>query len=77
MGEDRVELMPEARKVSAGILESRTRGDVKFIISHVADNVPLLHFHTVLPGRSPVQKAHFSSGIIKKIGLPHIHDLFG
>ena len=63
--------------MSAQILVRGTHADVKFIISHLAENISLLHFDTVFAGRSPVQKAHFAAGMIKKIGLLHIHDLFG
>jgi len=69
--------MAEARKASARILVRRTHGDVKFIISYIADEISLLNVATEFAGGSPVQKAHFPAGIIKKIGPPHIHDLFG
>ena len=72
-----MELMAQARKASARILVRRTYSDVKFIISHLTDKIPLLKLATEFAGGSPVQNAHFPAGIIKKIGPLHIHDLFG
>jgi hypothetical protein len=69
--------MTQARKASVRILVRRTHGYVKFIISHLTDNIPLLELASEFATGSPVQKAHFPAGIIKKIGPPHIHDLFG
>ncbi len=70
--------MAEARKASAPILVRRAHSDVKFIVSHLTDNIPLLNLAAVFAADgSPVQKAHFPAGIIKKIGPARIHDLFG
>ena len=69
--------MAEARKASAPILVRRAHSDVKFIVSHLTDNIPLLDLAAVFTDGSPVQKAHFPAGIIKKIGPARIHDLFG
>ena len=69
--------MGEARKAPAQIFIRRAHTDMTFIISHLTDNIPLLDLAAVFTDGSPVQKAHFPAGIIKKIGLPHINDLFG
>ena len=74
---DTVELMAEARKVSVRILVRSAHADVKFIISYIADEISLLDLATEFPGGSPIQKAHFTAGIIKKIRALHIHDVFG
>jgi hypothetical protein len=69
--------MTEARKAYVRILVRSTDTNVKFIIADLAGEPSLLNVATKFAGRSPVQNAHFSGGVIKKIGLPHIHDLFG
>ncbi len=69
--------MAETRKAYARILVRSTDTNVKLIIADLAENICLLKVATEFAGRSPVQNAHFSGGIIKKIGLPYIHDLFG
>ena len=74
---DAVELMAEARKAPARIFVRSANGDVKFIISYIADEISLLNLATEFAGGSPVQKAHFPAGIIKKIGPLYIHKLFG
>ncbi len=74
---DAVALMAEARKASAQILVRRAHGDVKFIVSHLTDKIPLLKLDAAFADGSPVQKADFPANIIKEIGLPHIHGLFG
>ena len=69
--------MTKALEASAPILVRRTYGDVKFIIAHLTDNIALLNLAAVFADGSPVEKAHFPAGIIKKIGRPHIHGFFG
>ena len=69
--------MTEARKTSARILVKRPRRDVNFIVSHFANEVSLLNVAAKFASRSPVQKADFPVGIIKKIALLQIHNLFG
>ncbi|HAF02920.1 MAG TPA: hypothetical protein DIT76_08520 [Spartobacteria bacterium] len=71
------ELTAETRKASARILVRRTHVDLKFIIPHLAENISRLNLATEFAGGSPVQKAHFPAGIIKKIRPPHSRDLFG
>ena len=74
---DAVELMAEVRKASAPILVRRAHGDVKLIVSHLTDKIPLLKLDAAFADGSPVQKADFPAGIIKEIGPPRIDDLFG
>ena len=71
-----MELMAEARKVSARILVRGSGTNMKFVVSHLAENISLFHLDTVFARGSPIQKAHFPAGIIKKIGALHIHNLF-
>ena len=73
---DAVALMAEARKASAQILVRRAYTDMKFIVSHLTDNIPLLKLDAAFAEGSPVQKADFPADIIKGIGPLHIHGLF-
>src|SRR6266403_1271062 len=66
-----------ARPAYARILESRTCGDVKFFISHVADDITLLNIAAEFAGRPPVQKTHLTVDVIKNIAPRHIRDLLG
>ncbi len=68
--------MAETRKAYVRILVRSTDTNVKFIIADLAENISLLKVTTEFAGRSPVQEAYLSSGVIKKIGSLHIHDLF-
>ena len=68
--------MAEARKASAPILVRRAHSDVKFIVSHLAENISRLNVAAEFAAGSPVQNADFPAGITG-IGPLHIRDLFG
>ena len=69
-------LTDEARQAPTRFFVRCTHRDVKFIIAHFADDIPLLSRNTVFAARSSVQEPNFATGMIKKAGPPQLHTLF-